>query len=71
MSKPITIKALSLAWAAVKPCGEIWHIDTRGRTKKQFADQFFDYRYETNFKPHGWKFVRVTITPAPAKKGKR
>lgn len=68
MTKPATIKAPSLAWAAVRPCGEIWHIDTRGRTKKQFADQFFDDKYETEFKPHGWRVVRVRITPTEAAK---
>lgn len=68
MTKPMTIKSPSKAWAAVNPNGDVWHIDTMRRTKQQFTGVHFFGKYETDFKPHGWKIVRVQITPM---KGKR
>ena len=63
MTKPITIAAPSTAWAAVNRAGAIWAIDTFQRTKKRYAEFYFGGKYETDFKPHGWRIVRVVITP--------
>lgn len=62
----MTINSPSKAWAAVRPSGEIWHIDTMRRTKTQFAQAFFLGKWETNYRPIGWRIVRVMVTPAEA-----
>jgi hypothetical protein len=69
MTKPMTIKSPSKAWAAVNPIGDVWHIDTMRRTKAQFAQAFFLGKWEMNYRPKGWRIVRVTVTPM--KKGKQ
>ena len=64
MSKAITINKPAKAWAAVNPSGEIWGINLSGKSKERFVEHWFSGRYEKDFKPHGWRIVRVAITAA-------
>lgn len=62
--KKLTIKNLPInVWAAINKAGELWGIDRTGQSRKAFTQMYFNGRYEADFKPHGWRVVRVRITP--------